>query len=210
MAFASTNSVDVCTGTIVKAILFEYLDSSWDTATEVHCINGRTPVTLPNNILRINRMKFLSNCETHINTGHIWLGTSNWTDGVPVNKYGHILSGTQQTYQGFYSVPRGHTAKIYDLNVTVNEGKSSNVWMHVNDHAETFSGFPGLGNTYQHKNSYDIYQTVFTSQRKIPLSFGQMSDIEFRAQGSIGGDVNLGVEWTMLLTGSSYIVNDNR
>lgn len=209
MYIASTHSVDVCTGDIIKAVEIQYLDGLWDRQTEVHCLNGRTPVEIIIPVLRNNRMKFLSNCYTHVNTGAIWMGTSDFTAGVPVGKYGHIPSGMNQTHQGFYSVPGGHNIRIYDTYISVNEGKESNTWMRACIHSEVFSGFPGLKNTYEHKNHYDIFQTVFTSQRKIPLLLPEKTDIEFKASGSAGGNVNLSIEWTMLQVGSSYFSNPN-
>jgi len=208
MALASTNSSDICSGSVIKAVKVDYLTASWDMMSETHCLNGLTPVTLSSgsaaNILRVNRMVFLSNCAYHVNTGQIWLGTSDWTAGVPAGKYGHIDTGKQQTYQAFYSVPRGFDAKMYDLNITLNSSKQATIWMRSANYSETFSGFSSLKNTYQHKDSVDLFQNDFPRQYTVPKTYPEMTDIEFRATGLSGGGGNVSIEWSMLLVGSAY------
>lgn len=44
----------------------------------------------------------------------------------------------------------------------------------------------------------------FVNQRKIPWTFTEKTDIEFRATGSIGGSVALSIDWGFLLVGSGY------
>lgn len=207
MAVASTNSADKAgVANAAEYLWVSYLSSGHNEMTEIVSLNGLAPVDLSEPLLRINRMKILSTEPSATNTGAIWLGTSNWTAGVPANKFGHILSGKGQTYQAFYTVPISKEIYIYDINITSNEGKESSVEMLVNETVETFSGFPGVVNTLQAKNHYDVFETVFQSQRKIPLCYDEKTDIEFKGTGGTTG-TDISVEWSFLIVDKSYHSN---
>jgi hypothetical protein len=207
MAVASTNSADKAGISGGAGYLFvRYLGSGFNEFTEIVSLNGLTPVDLSEQVLRINRARILSDDLTTINTGDIWIGTSDWTNGIPDNKFGHILTGKGQTYQGFYTVPVNKSVSIYDINITTNLGKESSVELFVRENAETFSGYSDLVNTLQAKNHYDVYQTTFPTQRKVPLHYSEKTDLEFRATGAAAG-TDISVEWTMVTIDSSYLPN---
>jgi len=204
MSFASTSPNDTSGGSGVNYIKVNYVGSGFNEFTEVHCLNGQTPVSLAHPVHTINRAKVLADDIDAKNAGPIWAGAGSFSAGVPSSAYTHIESGVGQTYQAFYTLPNNQHMLIYDMILTANEGKEGSIEMFARENAEVFSGFPNARNTFQAKNHYDIFQTTLPIQRKIPLCFGPKTEIIFKGRGK-ATLTDLSVEGTFVLVNSTYL-----
>ncbi len=204
MYVSAVGTQDTHGGTGAEYMWVNYLTTSFAEVTEVVSLAGRTPVPLTSPVLRVNRMICLADDPTVKNLGVMWLGTSNHTAGVPSSVYAHIESATGQTYQAFYTVPRFEKAIVYDINITTNEGKGAQVEMFSRNNIETYSGFTDARNMLSPDNHYDVFETAFSNRRRIPLTYPEATDIEFKGKGSASG-TNVSIEWTMQIVNSSFL-----
>ena len=133
------------------------LNANYDQIEETITITGQTAVTTTNAFLRIYR------------------GTV--TTGVPATVYGRISVSDQQTLMSLWTVPRNHTAYIYQLQVnsgTSLANKFVTVRMIVRDFGEVFTTrFIG-----------SIQNSNLTTDFGVPLKIPEKSDIEIRAISS--------------------------
>ena len=161
---SSSNDSDTSTLTI------EGLDANYDEISESVTITGQTAVNTSNSFLRVNRM-FVTADEP---TGDIYAGTGTVSSGVPANKYGKIDAGENQTLQSVYSVPRNHTAYIF--NMTISSGTTA-----ANKFATARFVLRTQTVTTLHNN---FAQYVLG----VPIAMPAKSDIEMRALVSSGSD----------------------
>lgn len=205
MKLSSTSSFDTCgRASSAEYGWINYLGSGYNEFTEVLSLNNRVGVSPAHPVLRVNRMKMLSSDPnlTRSNTGHIWLGTGTVTAGKSAVAYGHIEPGAGQTYQGFYTVPAGCKAYIFDVIASSKKGKTAELAMFVKNISETFSGFPGIYNTFQGKNHFDLFENVFVMNRKMAYVFPEKTDINWRGLGG-ATETDIQIEWTMIIEASS-------
>ena len=149
------------------------LDANYDQIEETITITGQTAVTTANAFLRIYRARVILNSSA----GDIYIGTGTVTSGVPATVYGRISMLDQQTLMSFWTVPRNHTAYIYQLQVnsgTSLANKFVTVRMIVRDFGEVFTTrFIG-----------SIQNSNLTTDFGVPLKIPEKSDIEIRAISS--------------------------
>ena len=118
--------------------------------------------------------------------GEVWIGTGTFTDGVPENKFSHILPEKRQTLQSFCTVPRGHIGQIYSVYVEAASSKEL-VWeLHA-----TQRGFL----------SRVIWQgNIVGGARRInfefPIKVPELTDIDLRVKyangtGNVDGSFNI-------------------
>ncbi len=127
---SSSNDSDTSTLTI------EGLDANYDEISESVTITGQTAVNTTNSFLRVNRM-FVTADEP---TGDIYAGTGTVSSGVPANKYGKIDAGENQTLQAVVSIPRNHSAYIFNFTISSAQRRQTNL-QQVDWFAETLAAF---------------------------------------------------------------------
>ncbi len=106
MTVSSDNANDTSEGTGCRKIVIVYLDSNYDEQQEIVILNGTTPVTTINSILRINQVFGATNGSNTINIGNIYIGTGTVTAGKPANVFGIIEADSGLSMMSVYTVPR--------------------------------------------------------------------------------------------------------
>jgi len=168
---SSSNDSDTSTITI------EGLDANYDEISESVTITGQTAVNTSNSFLRVNRM-FVTADEP---TGDIYAGTGAVSSGVPANKYGKIDAGENQTLQSIYSVPRNHTAYIF--NMTISSGTTA-----ANKFATARFVLREFDGVFRTQTVTTLHNNFAQYVLGVPIAMPAKSDIEMRALVSSGSD----------------------
>lgn len=121
VTIVSTSNDDLPASFGASEVVVEGLDANFDIVTETIALNGNTSVTTTNDFYRVNRVyasamgTTASNATNPLGT-NIGLITGNHNeDDTTVFEIAPYLG---QTQLGFYSVPNGYTAYIYNWTVS--------------------------------------------------------------------------------------------
>lgn len=177
MYFASTSVNDTADGTGAKGLLITGLDDNGDIYDNFLPFNGQTPVLIPTDLRRFLRGECFGHGVLATNDGVIWIGNGAFVDGVPANKYGHILAGFGQTLMGIMTVPRGYRGYIKKFFVTVDQGKSAQI--EIRTRALGQGGFTIKAFAPQYQNILD-----YTNQVKYVMP--GLTDFEASAKAETG------------------------
>jgi len=111
------------------------------------------------------------------NAGVIYAGTGTVTSGVPANKYGTIAVGDNQTLMCFWTVPRGYTAYLYQVDISMNT-EVANKYGTVSLVARPEGG------AFNTKDKFALSQDIIHQEFKHPIKFAEKTDLEVRAIAS--------------------------
>lgn len=178
---SSSNTNDASAGTGARTVQLNGLDSNYDEISETITLNGQTAVNTTNEYIRINRMIVKTAGTGDQNAGVIYAGTGTVTAGVPANKYATIAIGDNQTLMALWTVPRNHTAYIYNLQLSTGSATTNKF---VTGRM-VIREFGGVFATKYITTFSNIHIFVDLS---IPIVATEKSDIELRAKTSSSAD----------------------
>ncbi len=177
MTVSSDDTTDNLAGIGAWTVRISGLDANFLEIEEdisLHATNGQTGVTTVNSYLRVHRIVVLTTGSNASAKGNISVGTGTLTGGVPVNTYGYIQQGDNQTTQCVYTVPAGKTAFIVKTHTSLSAGKQAEVHLMASEQNSVF---------HVHFVNH-IYQTALIYEFTNPIKFIEKTDIEIRAKMS--------------------------
>lgn len=119
MRIVSTSAQDGVGGTGLRAMRIAYLDDQYNGQSVDITLNGTTPVlTVPTNILRVNRVYGISAGSLRVAAGTITL-----TNTAGTVTYSQVSAGDAVHHQAVFTVPNGYIA--YLTSFTGSAGSSS-------------------------------------------------------------------------------------
>ena len=185
LKISSSSTDDTSAGTGARTITISGLDANYDEISESVTLNGQTAVNTTQSFLRVFRMIVDTAGSGGQNAGVIYAGTGTVTSGVPANKYGTIAVGDNQTLMCFWTVPRGYTAFLYQIDISMNT--------EVANKFGTVSLVARLnGGVFNVKDKFALSQDIIHQEFKHPIKFAEKTDLEVRAIAS-SSNANLAV-----------------
>ena len=182
---SSSSANDTAAGTGARTITINGLDANYDEISESVTLNGQTAVNTTQSFLRVFRMIVNTAGSGNQNAGVIYAGTGTVTSGVPANKYGTIAVGDNQTLMCFWTVPRGYTAYLYQVDISMNT-EVANKYGTVSLVARPNGG------VFNVKDKFALSQDIIHQEFKHPIKFAEKTDLEVRAIAS-SSNANLAV-----------------
>jgi hypothetical protein len=133
------------------------LDANYDMIDEVVTLNGVTGVLTSQSFLRVHSIV----CDT-TNTGAI-------TAKVGSSILAEIRPNQLKSLMAVYTVPRGYTAFMMGVDVSVNKGHDAIVNMYARASGD-----------FKIQFTSDVYQSAYSYRPAIPIRLPQTTDIDFR------------------------------
>lgn len=177
LKISSSSTDDTSAGTGARTITISGLDANYDEISESVTLNGQTAVNTTQSFLRVFRMIVNTAGSGGQNAGVIYAGTGTVTSGVPANKYGTIAIGDNQTLMCFWTVPRGYTAYLYQVDISMNT-EVANKYGTVSIVARPEGG------VFNIKDKFALSQDIIHQEFKHPIKFAEKTDLEVRAIAS--------------------------
>jgi len=185
LKISSSSTDDTSAGTGARTITISGLDANYDEISESVTLNGQTAVNTTQSFLRVFRMIVDTAGSGGQNAGVIYAGTGTVTSGVPANKYGTIAVGDNQTLMCFWTVPRGYTAYLYQIDISMNT-EVANKFGTVSIVARPEGG------VFNIKDKFALSQDIIHQEFRHPIKFAEKTDLEVRAIAS-SSNANLAV-----------------
>lgn len=180
VGIASTSANDTSNGTGARTCTIYGLGSHVGEAnliSETITLNGQNKVVSANSYQRVNRVVINTAGSSGKNEGIVYVGTGNFTTGVPDYKWASIGIGDNQTLMAIWTVPQGKTFYMTAFTATTNSNKGLLVRMYAKP----------FGSVFQIKNESFMYSTGIREQFTVPLKFEELTDIDCRAKGVATG-----------------------
>lgn len=177
LKISSSSTDDASASTGARTITISGLDANYDEISESVTLNGQTAVNTTQSFLRVFRMIVNTAGSGNQNAGVIYAGTGTVTSGVPANKYGTIAVGDNQTLMCFWTVPRGYTAYLYQVDISMNT-EVANKYGTVSLVARPEGG------VFNVKDKFALSQDIIHQEFKHPIKFAEKTDLEVRAIAS--------------------------
>ena len=185
LKISSSSTDDTSAGTGARTITISGLDANYDEISESVTLNGQTAVNTTQSFLRVLRLIVDTAGSGGQNAGVIYAGTGTVTSGVPANKFGTIAVGDNQTLMCFWTVPRGYTAFLYQIDMSMNT-EVANKFGTVSLVARPEGG------VFNVKDKFALSQDIIHQEFKHPIKFAEKTDLEVRAIAS-SSNANLAV-----------------
>ena len=177
LKISSSSTDDTSAGTGARTITISGLDANYDEISESVTLNGQTAVNTTQAFLRVFRMIVDTAGSGGQNAGVIYAGTGTVTSGVPANKYGTIAVGDNQTLMCFWTVPRGYTAYLYQIDISMNTEVA-------NKYGTASIVARPEGGVFNVKDKFALSQDIIHQEFKHPIKFAEKTDLEVRAIAS--------------------------
>ena len=185
LKISSASTDDASAGTGARTITISGLDGDYDEISETVTLNGQTAVNTTNSYLRVFRMVVDTAGSGGQNAGKIYAGTGTVTSGVPTNKYGVIDVGDNQTLMALWTVPKGYTAYLHQLDISLNTEVANKFG------TAHFVARPE-GGVFNVKDKFVLSQYIVNQNFVYPLKYEEKTDLEVRAIAS-SSNANLAV-----------------
>ncbi len=185
LKISSSSANDTSAGTGARTITISGLDANYDEISESVTLNGQTAVNTTQSFLRVFKIIVSTAGSGGQNAGVIYAGTGTVTSGVPANKYGTIAVGDNQTLMCFWTVPRGYTAFLYQIDISMNT-EVANKFGTVSLVARPNGG------VFNVKDRFALSQDIIHQEFRHPVKFEEKTDLEVRAIAS-SSNANLAV-----------------
>lgn len=207
LAVVSTSVNDTAAGAGAQEITLEYLDSTGAVQQGTIATNGTTESTETiSGVLRLVRA-WVSGSGTYASQsaasqqGTITIQVSGGGDTWAVIPQVTTGFGAGQSLIGAYTVPLGHTAFILSVIMTVDSGKSADLYFFKRDNIlQTSAPYDAM----RMQNTYiGIKGGPHTVEHQTNEKYSELTDIGFMAVGSAGTDVD--VEFELLLIDNDYL-----
>lgn len=173
---SSSSTNDASAGTGARTVTLDGLDANYDEISEDVTLNGQTAVNTTQEFLRINRMTVNTAGSGGQNAGVIYAGTGTVTSGVPANKYATIAIGDNQTLMALWTVPKGYTAFLTQIDITVATAQN-------NKYCTAVLVSRPFGGVFQVKDKVVKSESSHNQSYTFPLQFDEKTDLEVRAIG---------------------------
>ncbi len=170
MTVSSSDVDDDTAGTGALTVEILGLNANYVEVMETLAIGGQDPVTTDSSYLRVFRAIVKTAGSSGWNEGTIYVGTGAVVSGVPENVFTIIEPFNNQTLQAFYTIPANKTGYITKWYMTIGNGKELTSFLVVRP----------LGEVFQVKQEFILYQTPFVIDFSVPLRVEEKSDIEIR------------------------------
>lgn len=131
MRLVSANAADT------QTMMIQALDQDWNEVNIPLALDGTTPVTIPGNLARINRVINISGTDT--------LGDVSVTNAAGSVTYAFILKEEGITTQLVFSIPARYNAKLEDSFITINKSGGATVSVIFRYRRRPFGGSFGTG-----------------------------------------------------------------
>lgn len=170
-----------------QQILIDGLDSDWNPAPQVVTLNGTTPVPVPVNLARVNRLINIDSTE--------FAGTVIIERAGGGTQYCLASPVEQISTQVVYSVPNGYKAQLETSLVSLNKSGGADVNVRVRYKRRPFGGVFGTGARFGLLRNGTSCVNVMVDG-VTPLT--PKSDVKMTANPSAGGvDVSARLPFTL-------------
>lgn len=170
-----------------QMMLIQALDQDWNEVDIPLALNGTTPVVIPGNLARINRVINISGSDT--------IGDTSVTNAAGTVTYAVVLAAEGITTQLVFSIPAGYNAKLEDSFITLNRSGGSQVSVIFRYRRRPFGLVFGTGARFG-LNRTGTSAATFPVKNVSPL--GAKSDIVFMALADANGtDVSARLPFTL-------------
>lgn len=177
---SSSSTADDLASTGARSATVSGLDVNYDEVSVTVDLDGQNGVQLgsANNWIRVNRIVVNTAGSGGKNAGVLYVGTeASPSVGVPTNKYATVAIGDNQTLMALWTVPRGYTAYLTQLDVTV-ATEQNNKYATISTLARPFGGVFNVVDRFVKSESSHHQEFSF------PLKFTEKTDIEIRGIAS--------------------------
>ena len=177
---SSSSTADDAASTGARTATVSGLDANYDEVSVTVDLDGQNGVQLgsANNWIRVNRIAVDTAGSGGQNAGVLYVGTeASPSVGVPTNKYATVAIGDNQTLMALWTVPRGYTAYLTQLDVTV-ATEQNNKFATISTLARPFGGVFNVVDKFVKESSSHHQEYSF------PLKFTEKTDIEVRGIAS--------------------------
>ncbi len=171
MTASSDNTNDALAGTGAKQIEAECLVAGYIERTFTIDMDGQNGVALPEDVLRVNRVKVIGDQDA---LGNIYIGVGAIATGKPAIVYAKVDLGENQTLQTVYTVPAGKKALLFLFAASSSKNEAITVSLKAREE----------GSVFQTKAKIDLYQNAPERKYPAPRVAPEKTDIELRAIGT--------------------------
>lgn len=164
----ATLSSDSSAGNGARTVKITGLDSSFDEISDTVTLSGATAVESAFNFIRVFEAEVITAGDLGGNKGKISVtSTSTASDYLQIN------AGQNVSLTGRYTVPRGKTLYITNLDFSEasNKGAVVSLWVKAS-----------TSNIWKVKRVYSIFQSHVNVALPLPYSVSEKYDVELRAQ----------------------------
>ncbi len=190
MTASSGSSDDAAAGTGCRTLTIEGVDANFNAVVETITLNGTTGVTIPTDLMIVDRAYCVGSGSADINVGNIYVGTGAITSGKPAVVECLIDAAAGQSLVGWTVIPAGFTA--YATNVTFTVSRSANVNIDIRIRTKA------VGMSWRTRQYYVFFRSTLPKPNLIPRVYEEKTIIVFEAKGSATGNP-VSVELEMLL-----------
>lgn len=181
MTISSTSAADTSAGTGARTVVVRGLVDDFESSTVTVTLSGQTPVTVPGNWIRINRVSVDNVGSGTVNAGDIHVGSGTVTTGVPATTYGFIKAGDGTSLSSVFTFAKGTTG--YGMSSTYYGGKGDEV------QARLFLREPGK--SFHVVTEVRCFQNQVAKERALNfVEVPEKTDVEIRAL-AIAGNVDV-------------------
>lgn len=177
---SSSSTADDVGSTGATNVTVEGLDANYDEVSVTVDLDGQNGVQLgsASNWIRVNRIVVNTAGSGGANAGVLYVGDeASPTSGVPANKYATVAIGDNQTLMALWTVPRGYTAFVDQLDITANT-EVVNKYVTVDFLARPFGGVFNIA------DRYTLARDTITQKFTYPRKFEEKTDLEIRGISS--------------------------
>ena len=177
---SSSSTDDDAAGTGARTATVSGLDANYDEVSVTVELDGQNGVQLgsASNWIRVNRIKVNTAGTGGKNAGVLYVGTeSSPSAGVPTNKYATVAIGDNQTLMALWTVPRGYTAYVSQIDISMNT-EVANKFGTVSFLARPFGG------VFNVQDKFVLSQDIINQEFTYPLKYEEKTDLEVRAIAS--------------------------
>ena len=179
ITISSDDAKDTSIGPGVGAISVTVfgVDSNYDEFEITVDLEGLSPVTVSDDILRADRVIVKSAGSTGYNEGTIYVGYGAVALGIPASKLAIITPTFNQSQMAVYTVPAGKVCFLEDYYNNTGAGKDAT----VQSYARPF------GEVFQLKRIVSSFENNFYYPNRMPFFFDEKTDVEIRALSAAAG-----------------------
>lgn len=180
LTVVSSSTSDTIAGTGARTLTIEGLDSNYDIISETLTMNGTTNVVTTKTYLRLYRATVLTAGSNETNVGNITI-----THNGIANALGRIAENAGQTQISVYTIPRGKTGYLVQLDLTSSKNTDGRATVRTR-----------LNGVSRIRHSAFLFGGNYQSTLPYPTVLPQFTDIEIRSialtgTGSVTGNYDI-------------------
>lgn len=173
----SDDANDNATGTGLRTVILQGLDSDYNEIAEVLTLNGTTPVPTVNQYLRTRAVTGITaGAKSGNNEGIITLQT---VGGGAGSERQVMTPGSGVTFTGLYTVPNGKRALATVINVYAPRSDDIDTRILISPEGDNAAGFAST--------PVSLYQNAISLPLAVPAAVPAKADIKLQAERTSGG-----------------------